>query len=156
MTWIIGSYVRHLTDLQRGIRIPQRARSSRDLRMCFRNISAGNVNLVIGSRVRKLNLGWCFLASTVAFSWPSVDRFGKIGPGLMTLGQVKSVSNFCSFSPQRAEWGKNANLNYISGLWERSFTCGILWRMFQCRFCSKLMRNDCVRMVATRKLTIYP
>ena len=39
----------------------------------------------------------------VAFSWPSVDRFGKYLGGLMTLGQVKSVPNFCSFGQQRAE-----------------------------------------------------
>ena len=31
----------------------------------------------------------------VAFSWPSVDRFGKFLGGLMTLGQVKSVPNCC-------------------------------------------------------------
>ena len=31
----------------------------------------------------------------VVFSWPSVDRFGEFFGGLMTLGQVKSVSNFC-------------------------------------------------------------
>ena len=31
----------------------------------------------------------------VASSWPSVDRFGKFLGGLMTLGQVKSVPNFC-------------------------------------------------------------
>ena len=31
----------------------------------------------------------------VAFSWPSVDRFGKFFWGLMTLGQVKRVPNFC-------------------------------------------------------------
>ena len=31
----------------------------------------------------------------VAFSWPSVDRFGKYLGGLITLGQVKSVPNFC-------------------------------------------------------------
>ena len=31
----------------------------------------------------------------VAFSWPSMDRFGKFFGGLMTLGQVKSVPNFC-------------------------------------------------------------
>ena len=30
------------------------------------------------TRVRKLNLGWRFLASKVAFSRPSVDRFGII------------------------------------------------------------------------------
>ena len=39
----------------------------------------------------------------VAFSWPSVDRFGKFFGGLLTLGQVKSVPNFCQFGPQRAE-----------------------------------------------------
>ena len=31
----------------------------------------------------------------VAFSRPSVDRFGKFLGGLMTLSQVKSVPNFC-------------------------------------------------------------
>ena len=31
----------------------------------------------------------------VACSWPSVDRFGKSFVGLMTIGQVKSVPNFC-------------------------------------------------------------
>ena len=31
----------------------------------------------------------------VALSWPSVNRFGKFLGGLMTLGQVKSVPNFC-------------------------------------------------------------
>ena len=31
----------------------------------------------------------------VALSWPSVDRFGKFFGVLMTLGQVKSVPNFC-------------------------------------------------------------
>ena len=46
------------------------------------------------TRVRKLNLGWCFFASKVAFSWPPVDRFGKNCGGLMTLGQVQSVPNF--------------------------------------------------------------
>ena len=30
------------------------------------------------SRVRQLHLGSCFLASKVAFSWLSVDRFGKL------------------------------------------------------------------------------
>ena len=44
---------------------------------------------------RKFNLGWRFLASKVAFSWTSVERFGKKIWGLMTLGQVKSVPNFC-------------------------------------------------------------
>ena len=33
----------------------------------------------------------------------SVDRFGKNFEGVMTLGQVKSSPNFCSFGPQRAE-----------------------------------------------------
>ena len=36
-------------------------------------------------------------------SWPSVDRFGKHFGGLVILGQIKSVPNFCSFGPQRAE-----------------------------------------------------
>ena len=47
--------------------------------------------------------GLVFLASKVVFSWPSVDRFGKNFGGLMTLGQVKSIQNFCKFGPQRAE-----------------------------------------------------
>ena len=40
-------------------------------------------------------IGLVFLAPKVAFSWPSVDRFGKNFGGLMTLGQVKSIQNFC-------------------------------------------------------------
>ena len=75
----------------------------------------------VNNRVRKLNLGWCFMASKVAFSWPSVNRFGKNIWGHMTLGQVKIVPNFCQFGPQGAEkhnfWKKkNANPNYITGL----------------------------------------
>ena len=31
----------------------------------------------------------------VAFSWPSVDRIVQKKLGLMTLGQVKNVPNFC-------------------------------------------------------------
>ena len=45
-----------------------------------------------------MNKGGIFEAGfgeKVAFSWPSVDRFGKFLGGLMTLGQVKSVPNFC-------------------------------------------------------------
>ena len=38
----------------------------------------------------------------VAFSWPSVDRFGDFLGDLMTLGQVQSVPNFCWFGQQRA------------------------------------------------------
>ena len=44
-----------------------------------------------------------FLASKVAFSWPSVDRFGKKILGLMNLAQIKSIQHFCSFGPQEAE-----------------------------------------------------
>ena len=44
-----------------------------------------------------------FLAPKVAFSWASVDRFGQNFWGLMTLGQVKSIKNFCLFGPERAE-----------------------------------------------------
>ena len=39
--------------------------------------------------------GLVFLAQKVAFSWLSVDRFGQKFWGLMTLGQVKSIQNFC-------------------------------------------------------------
>ena len=45
--------------------------------------------------VRLFNVGLHFLAAKVAFSCPSVDRFGKKIGGLMTIGQVKSVANFC-------------------------------------------------------------
>ena len=68
------------------------------------------------TRVRKLNLCCWFLASKVAFSWPSVDRFGKNFGRLMTLGQVKISPNFCSFGPQRAEkrniWRRNHKLKF--------------------------------------------
>ena len=70
-------------------------------------------------RVRQLNLGWCFFALKVAFSWPSVDIFSKKIWGLMS--EVKSVPNFCSFCPESGDTqhlkGKNANLNYNAGLW---------------------------------------
>ena len=38
--------------------------------------------------------GLVFLASKVAFSWPSVDRFGKKLLGLMNLAQIKNSQNF--------------------------------------------------------------
>ena len=44
-----------------------------------------------------------FSASKVVFSWPSVDILGKHFGGLVILGQAKSVPNFCSFRPVRAE-----------------------------------------------------
>ena len=47
------------------------------------------------SIVLKLNLGCCFFVSKVVFSWMSVDRFGKHVLGLLPIGQVKSVPNFC-------------------------------------------------------------
>ena len=53
--------------------------------------------------VRNSNLGLCFFAFKCCVSHLSVDRFGKFLEGAMTLGQVKSVPNFCSFGPQRAE-----------------------------------------------------
>ena len=46
-------------------------------------------------RVRLFNVGLHFFAAKVAFSYPSVDRFGKQFWGLMTLGQVESIPNFC-------------------------------------------------------------
>ena len=39
--------------------------------------------------------GLVFFASKVAFSWPSVDRISKKMWGLIALGQVESVPNFC-------------------------------------------------------------
>ena len=55
------------------------------------------------SSVRNSNLGLCFFPSKCCVSHLSVDRFGKNFGGVMTLGQVKSSQNFCSFGPQRAE-----------------------------------------------------
>ena len=52
-------------------------------------------NLSLIGSVRLFNVGLHFLAAKVAFSWPSVDRFGKFWGGFMTLGQVKSLQNFC-------------------------------------------------------------
>ena len=49
----------------------------------------------VKTRVRLFNVGLHFLAAKVAFSCPPVDRFGKNLGGIMTLGQVKSVANFC-------------------------------------------------------------
>ena len=72
-------------------------------------------------RVRKCNWGWHFSPFKCCVSQLSVDRFGNNFWGLITLGQVKSSPNFCSFGPQRAEerniWrGKNTKLNLNSGL----------------------------------------
>ena len=49
------------------------------------------------------NLGLCFFAFKCCVSQLSVDTFGKTFEGVMTLGQVKSSPNFCSFGPQRGE-----------------------------------------------------
>ena len=40
-------------------------------------------------------IGLVFLAPNVAFSWLSVDRFGKKIVGLMNIAQIKSIQNFC-------------------------------------------------------------
>ena len=45
-------------------------------------------------RVRNSNLGWRFFAFKCCFSRLSVDRFGKIFEGVMTLGQVKKFTKF--------------------------------------------------------------
>ena len=52
--------------------------------------------------VRNSNLGLCFSPFKCCVSHLSVDRFGKNFEGVMTLGQVNSSPNFCSFGPQRA------------------------------------------------------
>ena len=75
------------------------------------------------TRVRKCNWGWHFFPFKCCVSQLSVDRFGKNFEGVMTLGQVRSSPNFCSFGQQRAEkhnfWRqKNTNLNLNSGLWK--------------------------------------
>ena len=62
--------------------------------LCY-PIKSNTISEPVTTRVRKLNLGCRFFASKVAFSWPSVDRFGKDFGGLMTLGRVESVPNFC-------------------------------------------------------------
>ena len=72
--------------------------------------------------VRNSNLGLYFFPFKCCVSQLSVDRFGKNFEAVMTLGQVKSSLNFCSFGPQRAEkrniWRrKNRNLNLNSGPW---------------------------------------
>ena len=76
--------------------------------------------------VRNSNLGLWFFPFKCCVSHLSVDRFGKNFEGVMTLGQVKSSPNFCSFAPQRAEkrniWRrKNTNLNLNSGLCSSPF-----------------------------------
>ena len=55
------------------------------------------------TRVWNSNLGLYFFPFKCCVSQLSVDRFGKIFEGVMTLGQVKSSPNFGSFGPQRAE-----------------------------------------------------
>ena len=47
----------------------------------------------VTSRVRKLNLGWCLLPSKVFMA--VCGQVWKKNWGLMTLGQVISVRNFC-------------------------------------------------------------
>ena len=49
--------------------------------------------------VRNSNFGFGFKCCV---SHLSVNRLGKKFEGVMTLGQVKSSPNFCSFGPQRA------------------------------------------------------
>ena len=58
---------------------------------------------VMMNRVRPLNLSLCLFDFKCCVSRLSVDRFGIKNGGLMTLGQVKSSPNFCSFGPQRAK-----------------------------------------------------
>ena len=72
--------------------------------------------------VRNSNLGLCFFHFECCVSQLSVTRFGNNFEGIMTLGQVKSSPNFCSFGSQRAEkrniWRrKNTNINLNSGHW---------------------------------------
>ena len=55
------------------------------------------------SSVRPINLSLYFFRFKCCVSQLSVDKFGKIFGGLMTLGQFKSVPNFFSFGSQRAE-----------------------------------------------------
>ena len=68
------------------------------------SVGSGGVSLgVFGGKCTSLKnsgleiavIGLVFLAPKVAFSQPSVDRFGKFFWGLMILGQVKSIQNFC-------------------------------------------------------------
>ena len=46
-------------------------------------------------RVRLVVQSLVTFSAKAAFSWLSVDRFGKFLGGLTTLGQVKSVPNCC-------------------------------------------------------------
>ena len=59
-----------------------------------------------------------FLASKVAFSWPSVDRIGKIFWGLMTLGQVevyKISANLVHSELRNSQHNTTLNLEPQSG-----------------------------------------
>ena len=61
------------------------------------------VTVSVKSSVRNSNLGLCFPPFKCCISQLSVDRFGNNLGWLMTLGQVKSSLNICSFGPQRDE-----------------------------------------------------
>ena len=100
------------------------------------------------TRVRISNLGLCFSPFKCCVSQLSVDRFGKILEGLMTLSQVKSSPNLCSIGPLRAEKrAKNTNLNLNSGHWgvirqvEAYFSLTSVWGVptrgwWAARYCS--------------------
>ena len=51
----------------------------------------------------EFKFGFVFFPFKCCVSQLSVDRSGNKFEGVMTLGQVKSSPNFCSFGPQRAE-----------------------------------------------------
>ena len=98
-----------LSDLAVDEKVVEGERRQRDYSRCdqLEVASLERENLIIHSlvttRVRNSNLGLCFFAFKCCVSQLSVERFGKNLEGVMTLGQVKSSPNFCSFGPQRAE-----------------------------------------------------
>ena len=55
----------------------------------------GQGEAVVTSRLGNQGVRVSVLASKVALSWPSVDRFGKKFLGLINLAQNKSIQNFC-------------------------------------------------------------
>ena len=97
---------------------------------CFHDTLTPQANKGI-TRVRNSNLGLWFSPFKCCVSRLSVDRFGNNFEGWVTLGQVKSSPNFCSFGPQRAEksniwrW-KNTNVILNSRLW----SCGARFSSF--------------------------
>ena len=70
--------------------------------LCY-PIKSNTISEPVTTRVRKLNLGCRFLLQKLRFLGRQWTDLAKKIWGLMTIGQVRSVPNFCQFGPQRAE-----------------------------------------------------